>query len=179
MTSVLESVENKISTVLETAIPNVIEKVAEKEHDSVAIHRRPLNVNESNDNIRGERDDSMKLIVTGVPESGDSTNSRTDNDFTEIDGILNHIGIKADGNVVSFRRLGKSRSQGCERRKCRPLLITCESPHFLSRCFARSFKLQDYKHPVYRKKFLSSSRREIEKKILQKRYDMVHREGNK
>ena len=80
----------------------------------------------------------MKLIVTGVPESGDSTNGRIDNDFTEIDGILNHNGLKADGNVVSFRRLGKSMSQSGERLKCRPLLITCESPHFLSRCFARS-----------------------------------------
>ena len=119
----------------------------------------------------------MKLIVTGVPESGDSTNSRIDNDFTEIDGFLNHIGLKADGNVVSFRRLGKSMSQCGERRKCRPLLITCESPHFLSRCFARSFKLQDYKHPVYLKKFLSYSEREIEKETLQKRYDMIHREG--
>ena len=68
LTSVLESVEIKISTVLENAISKVI---AEKEHDSIAIHRRPLNVNESNENIHGERDDSMKLIVAGVPESGD------------------------------------------------------------------------------------------------------------
>ena len=108
----------------------------------------------------------MKLIVTGVPESGDSTNSRIDNDFTEIDSILNHIGLKADGNVVSFRRLGKSMSQCEERRKCRPLVLTCESHHFLSRCFARNFQLQDNKHPVYLKKFLSSSEREIEKKTL-------------
>ena len=123
---------------------------------------------ESNDNIHRDRDDSMKLIVTGIPESGDSTNSRFENDFTELNGILNHIGFKADGNVVSFRRLGKSMSQCGERRKCRRLLITCESPHFLSRCFARCFKLQNNKHPVYLKKFLSSSEREIEKKILQK-----------
>ena len=177
LTSVLESVKNKISTVLENAIPKVIEKVAEKEYDSVAIQRCPLKINESNDNIRRERDDSMKLIVTGVPESGDSTNSRIDNDFTEIDGVLNHIGLNTDGNVVSFRRLGKSRSQGGESRKCRPLLITCESPHFLSRCFSRSLKLQGYKHPVYLMKFLSSSEREIKKKILQKRYDIIHREG--
>ena len=53
-----------------------------------------------------------------------------------------------------------------ERRKCRPLLITYESPHFLSRCFARSFKLEDYKHPVYLKKFLFSSEREIERKFF-------------
>ena len=109
----------------------------------------------------------MKLIVTGVRESGDSTHGRIDNDFTEeIYGILNHIGLEADGNVVSFRRLGKSMSQSGERRKCWPLLITCESPQILSRCFARSFKLQDYKHPVYLKEFLSSSKREIERKFF-------------
>ena len=122
----------------------------------------------------------MKLIVTGVPESGDSTNGRIDSDFKEeIYGILNHIGLKDDGNVVSFRRLGKSMSQSGERRKCRPLLITFESPQFLSRHCARSFKLQDYKHPVSLKKFLSSSKRKIEKKVFQKRYDMTHREGKK
>ena len=143
LTSVLESFGNNISTVLENAIPKAIEKVAEMEPDSGAVHRYPLNVIESNDNIHRDRDDSMKFIVTGVPESGDSTNSRIDNDFTEIDGILNHIGLKADGTVVFFRRLGKSMSQCGERRKCRPLLFTCESPHLLSRCFARSFKLQD------------------------------------
>ena len=66
----------------------------------------------------------MKLIVTGVPECGDSTNGRIDNDSTEIDAILNHIGLIADGNVVSVRRLSKSMSQSDECRKCRPLLIT-------------------------------------------------------
>ena len=136
------------------------------EPDSVAVHRRSPNVNQSNVNIHRDRDDSMKLTVTGVTESGGPTNVRIDNDFTEIDGILNHIGLKNDGNVVSFRRLGISMSQSGERRKCRPLLFTCESPHFLSRCFARSFKLQDYKHSVYLKKFLSSSEREIEKKFF-------------
>ena len=61
------------STVLENAIPKAIEKVAEMEPDSGAVHRHPLNIIESNDNIHRDRDDSMKLIVTGVPESGDST----------------------------------------------------------------------------------------------------------
>ena len=152
---------------LDNAIPKAIEKVAELEPDSVAAHRRS-NVNQSNVNIHRDRDDSMKLIVTDVPESGDLTHGRIDNDFTEIDGILNHTGLEADGNVVSFRRLGKSTSQSGERRKCIPLLITCEGPHFLSRCFAQSFKLQDYKHPFYLKKFLSLSEPESEKKILQK-----------
>ena len=95
---------------LENAIPKAIEKVTEKEPDSVVVHRRPQNVNQSNDYIHQDRDDSMKLIVNGVPESGDSNKARIDIDFTEIDGVLNHIGLKADGNVVCFRRLGKSMS---------------------------------------------------------------------
>ena len=110
LTSVLETSENKISTVLEKATPKAIEEVTEMEPDSGAVHRHPLNFIESNDNIHRDRDNSLKFIVTGVPESGDSTNSWIDNDFTDIDGILNHIELKADSNVVSLRRLGKSMS---------------------------------------------------------------------
>ena len=116
--------------------------------------------------IHWYRDNSMKFIVTAIPESGESTNGRIDDYIAKIDDILDRIGSKVDGNVVSFRRLGKSMSQSGERRKCRPLLITCENPHLLSRSFARCFKLQDNKHPVYLKKFLSSSELEIEKKTL-------------
>ena len=83
---------------LENAI--AIEKVAEMKPNSVAVQRRQLNVNQKHDNIHRDKNDSMKLIVTVVPESGSSTNGRIDNDFAEIDGILNHIGLKADGKVV-------------------------------------------------------------------------------
>ena len=91
LTSVHESFENKISTVLENAIPKAIEKVAKMEPSSVAAHRSPLNVNQSNGNIHRYRVNSMKLIVTGVPKSGDSTNGPIANDFREMDGILNKI----------------------------------------------------------------------------------------
>ena len=163
MTSVLESFDNKISNVLKNSVSKAIEKVAEMERVSAAVHRHQLHLNQSNESIYRDRDDSRKLIVTGVPETGDSINDRIDNDFTELDGILNQIGPKADDNVNSFRRLGKSMSQSGERRNFRPLLITCESPHFLSRCFARSFKFQDYNHSFYMKKFLSAFEQGIKK----------------
>ena len=53
----------------------------------------------------------MKLTVSVVPGRGDSITHRMDKDFTELDGNLNHIGLKADSNVVSFRCLGKSNSE--------------------------------------------------------------------
>ena len=56
-------------------------------------------------------DDSMKPTVSVVPGSGDSITGRMDKDFTELDVNLNHIGLKADSNVVCFRRLGKSNSE--------------------------------------------------------------------
>ena len=46
------------------------------------------------------------------------------------EGILNRIGLKVNGNVFSFRRLDKSMSQRVERRKCTPLINTCEGPLF-------------------------------------------------
>ena len=76
LTSALESFEIKNSTVLNNVIPKAVEKVAEMGPISVALHRSPLSVNQGNDNIHRDRDDSMTLIVTNVNESGDSTNGR-------------------------------------------------------------------------------------------------------
>ena len=77
---------------LENAISRAIENVAEMETYSVAVHRSPLNVNQNNGIIHRYRDNSMKIIVTGVPENGDSTNARIDIDFTKIDSIFNRMG---------------------------------------------------------------------------------------
>ena len=51
-----------------------------------------------NDNKHQLKDDSMKLIHTGVHGSGDSFN----NDSTDIDCILNHFEFKVDVKVVSL-----------------------------------------------------------------------------
>ena len=121
LTSLLESFEIKISSVLENEKPKTIERVAELKPNSVALIQSPPNVKQINDKNRRVEDDSMMLIVAAVPETGDSLNGRIENYFTNIDGVLNHIGLKADVNVVYFRRLGKSTSQSGERRKCRQL----------------------------------------------------------
>ena len=66
LTSVFESVENKVSTVLENAIPKAIEKVAEMETNSVAVPRSPLNVNKNNGNMNRYRETivwNLKLLV--------------------------------------------------------------------------------------------------------------------
>ena len=47
----------------------------------------------------------------------------------------------------------------------------------MENCFARSHYLQNYKHPVYIKKFLSSADRQLEKAVLAKRYHVVTVEG--
>ena len=49
----------------------------------------------------------------------------------------------------------------------------------MENCFARCHYLQNYKYPVYIKKFLSSTDRQLEKDILAKRYHMINIEGKK
>ena len=44
-------------------------------------------------------------------------------------------------------------------------------------CFARSNNLKDFRIPVYVKKFLSSSDREIAKKVLAERYEKMNVEN--
>ena len=84
------------------------------------------------------------------------------------------MGLKSDGNIVQARRLGKFKNPANnERRLYRPTLITTNSPHFMENCFARSHYLKEFRIPVYIKKFLTQSDRELEKKILSKRFQMI------
>ena len=87
------------------------------------------------------------------------------------------MGLISENNITPARRLGKSQTANNEHRTCRPLLIATNNAHFMDRCFARSNHLQDFRIPVYLKKFLSSSDREIEKKVLAKRYEMINVEN--
>ena len=80
--------------------------------------------------------------------------------------------------TTNIRRLGKSLLTGSrERKKCIPILVTTRNSYFMEICFARSHLLKSFKLPVYIKKFLSSSDRELEKKLLSKRYEMVTKDG--
>ena len=124
------------------------------------------------------------FIINGVPDLGDSEIKQTEDDAVALDKIFSHIS-EDSANIISARRLGKkrastqnsSRSQGLSPSgsqgvQCRPLLVTC-NPWFLRKCLAKSYKLQDYEHRIYFKKYLTSSERSVEKKLLAKRYELL------
>ena len=110
---------------LKNAISKAYEEVVEMEPDFVAVPRLLHKRSPKHCRLSSSRRPQSETFNTNVPESRDSINGRIDNDFTEVVGILNNIGLKADAINVSFRRLGKSMSQSGEHRKCRPLLNTC------------------------------------------------------
>lgn len=125
------------------------------------------------------KDNCLQFIIQGLPESESSYMKQLDTDSENIETMLNHIGVKSEGNITSIRRLGKSLlSENGERRKCRPILVSTSNPHFLEMCFARSYKLQSFQlGRVYIKKYLSPGDRQIEKQVLAKRYEMINSEG--
>ena len=90
---------------------------------------------------------------------------------------------KSEGNIKSIRRLGKRKNETDTNSSSkvwrRPLLVTCENDRgwFMERCFQKSYKLQQFDYPVYLKKFLTSAERSLEKKVLCKRYSMIHEEN--
>ena len=45
---------------------------------------------------------------------------------------------------------------------CLPIPVTISNSYFMENCFLRSHSLQNYKYPVYIKKFLSSTDRQLE-----------------
>ena len=89
------------------------------------------------------------------------------------------MGLKAEGNIKEERRLGEYQNPDTdERRQCRPLLISTENPCFMEKCFARSHYLKDFRLTVYIKKLLTRAERDLDKKLLTKRYNKIN-EGKK
>ena len=124
------------------------------------------------------------FIVNGVPHLGDSEIKQTEDDAVALDKTFRHINEES-ANIISARWLGKKRAStqnssgsqgssdsGSQGVQCRPLLVTCNS-WFLRKCLAKSYELQDYKHRIYFKKYLTSSERSVEKKLLAKRYELL------
>ena len=118
-----------------------------------------------------------QFVINGVPELGNTFDARVKSYANIIAEIMQYMGLNSENNITSARRLGKSQTANNERRTCRPLLIATNNAHFMDRCFARSSHLKDFRIPVYVKSFLSSSDREIEKKVLAKRYEMINVEN--
>ena len=132
------------------------------------------------------------FIVNEVPHLGDSEIKQIEDDAVALDKTFRHINEESV-NIISARRLGKKRARtqnssgsqgssayvsqgssacGSQGVQCRPLLVTCNS-WFLRKCLAKSYELQDYKHRIYFKKYLTSSERSVEKKLLPKRYELL------
>ena len=126
--------------------------------------------------VEKKQTDTMnKFIINGIPESGSSFLSQIESDTKIIEEILEKMGLKSENNIKEARRLGKHKNPDTdERRLCRPLLITTDNPYFMEKCFARSHHLKDFRLTVYIKKFLTRAERDLEKKILTKRYDMIN-----
>ena len=117
------------------------------------------------------------FVINGLHELGNIFNARVESDATIIAEIVQHMSLKSENNITSARRLGKSQIANNERRMCRPLLIATNNAHFMDRCFARRDHLKECRIPVNVKKFPSSSDREIKKKVLAKRYQMINLEN--
>ena len=97
--------------------------------------------------------------------------------------IINFLNEKSKGNIKSTRRLGKGKIEADTNSSTKvwrkPLLVTCENDRgwFMERCFHKSYKVQQFDYPVYLKRFLTSAERSLEKKVLGKRYSMIHEEN--
>ena len=125
-------------------------------------------------NKKKTANEPMQFLINGVTEYANFYNKLIESDTKLLDEVISFIGLKSDGNIVQARRLGKFKNPANnERRLYTPILITTNNPHFKENCFARSHYLKDFRIPVYIKKFLTQSDRELEQKVLSKRIQMI------
>ena len=164
----------EIPKIIELALPNHIKDNFEKVFNETLPSFRDAVL--TNKKIKGHKtaNEPMQFLINGLPENANSYNKLIESDTKLLDEVITFMGLKSDGNIVQARRLGKFKNPANnERRLYRPILITTNSPHFMENCFARSHYLKDFRIPVYIKKFLTQSDRELEKKILSKRFQMI------
>ena len=133
----------------------------------------------------------LQFVITGQVETESTFFKQVEKDSFDVKEIVKHMGLQAEGNVTGLRRLGKiakpisndnnvsdevTAKPNSEAnitagpKRCRPILVTISNSYFMENYFARSHYLQNYKYPVYIKKFLSSTDRQLEKDILAKRF---------
>ena len=124
------------------------------------------------------------FIVNGVPDLGDSEIMHSEDDAVALDTIF-RVNNENSANIISVRRFGKKRAStqnssgsqgssptGSQGVQCRPLLVSC-NPWLLRECLGKSYKLQDYEQRIFSKKYLTSSERSVEKKLLEKRFELL------
>ena len=142
----------------------------------------------------------LQFVITGLVETESTYFKQVEKNSFDVKELVQHMGLQAEGNMTGLRRLGKNAkpiskdnyvsdevtakpnseaSITAGPKRCRPIIVNISNSYFMENCFARSHYLQNYKNPVYIKKFLSSTDRQLEKDILAKRYHMINREEEK
>lgn len=167
-------------------LKDVVEKSLEEKLPEVIAKSFKDSINttvSNNDRPQSNVSSSVQFIITGVPEAIGPLSDLHESDSSHVNSIISFLNEKSEGNIKSIRRLGKRKNETDTNSSTkvwrRPLLVTCENDRgwFMERCFHKSYKLQQFDYPVYLKKFLTSAERSLEKKVLCKRYSMIHEEN--
>ena len=174
------TIKNSVSEIVpglnKNALPDMNENVKEAVTSSLPSYRAIV--------LNAKKPPSEpQFIITGIPEKEEKYFKQVEEDTKMVDDIIQHMGLRTEGNINAIRRLGKiSKTEESDKgenssSRCRPILVTATNPLFMNHCFARSHHLQTFDYRVYIKKLLSSADRQREKNILSKRYHMIHAEN--
>ena len=203
LTSLFNDFHEKLSSSISDLVPQLIKETIPSMHDNVkeaVANSLPSysDIVARNKKVFPQTD--LQFVITGLVETESTYFKQVEKDSFDVKEIVQHMGLQAEGNVTGLRRLGKiakpiskynnvsdavTAKPNSEAnitagpKRCRPFLVTISNSYFMENCFARSHYLQNYKYPVYIKKFLSSTDRQLEKDILAKRYHMINVEGKK
>ena len=92
----------------------------------------------------------LQFVITGLVETQSTYFKQVEKDSLDVKERVQHMGLQAEGNVTGLRRLGKIAKPISKDNN-----VTLSISYFMEHCFAHSHNLQNYKYPVYIKKFLS------------------------
>ena len=170
----------KINSKIKTTVPKIIEETLpshiRENTEKVFCEKLPMYKESmsSKSVVKKPTDTVNQFIINGIPEFGSTFLSQIESDAKIIEEVLEKMGLKAEGNIKEARRFGKYKNpETDERRQCRPLLISTDDPYFMGKWFARTHYLEDFGLTVCIKKILTRAERELEKKLLTKRYNMI------
>ena len=75
-----------------------------------------------------------QFIITGIPEKEEKYFKQVEEDTKMVDDIIQHMGLRTEGNINAIRRLGKiSKTKESDKgenssSRCRPILVTATNP---------------------------------------------------
>ena len=124
--------------------------------------------------MKKNTDTMNQFIIHGILESGSTFLSQIESDTKNIEEVLDKTGVKAEGRIKEAGRLGKYKNPYADDHTlCRSLLISTDNAYFKGKCFAGGHYLKHFRLTVYIKTFLFRAERELEKKLVTKRYNMI------